>query len=344
MPSAARWTEQEIDEMRLLAKDHCMSVVADKLHRPQTSVRVKAKSLGIEFAKSSNHWTASDTDQLLALWGTTSVDSLADKLGKSRSGVYSKAKLLGLPEAAYKKPSLLKTIHRLCSTCKNANDRPAPAMKCSSCFKGPRKPTGTGWASRRCKNCNQGYKGKTRDFCERSCKTEYNTKQRMTVLGFSDEMKLCKKCNEAKVIWKFNLDSSRKDKVHPYCRECQKDSKALTAINARNRRLLTFYGITLSEYNDLLASQDGHCAMCPAAPQPEKNLAVDHDHISGAVRGLLCLPCNKYKLGQLTIEDVDRIYNYLHNPPADTFFGQRRFVPTGMEKPKKSRKRRSKKS
>ncbi len=39
----------------------------------------------------------------------------------------------------------------------------------------------------------------------------------------------------------------------------------------------------------LLAAQDGRCAIChEVAPR----LAIDHDHSTGAVRGILCDPCN----------------------------------------------------
>lgn len=318
-----------------------MSDVADKLHRPQTSVRVKAKQLGINFVTYENAWTIEKDILLKQLWDTEPVDSIASKLNQSRSGVYSRAKFLGLSKTKYKKPSQLqKSKERLCINCKNVNDRSAPSLKCSNCFKGPRKPKGTGWVARRCKNCDQGYSGKTREFCIKDCKSEFLTKERMKIVGNLDTLKQCKACSEEKVIWLFNLDSSRKDKVHPYCRECQKTNKQLTATAARNRRLLNFYGITLDEYDLLLKSQNGHCAMCPAIPL-DKNLAVDHDHNTGAVRGLLCLTCNKYKLGQLTITDVDNIYNYLHNPPANKVFGAVRYVPEGMEKPKRKRKRRT---
>lgn len=50
------------------------------------------------------------------------------------------------------------------------------------------------------------------------------------------------------------------------------------------------YGITLEQYNELLARQGGVCAICGGEDQ--KRLAVDHDHKTGKVRGLLCARCN----------------------------------------------------
>jgi hypothetical protein len=51
-------------------------------------------------------------------------------------------------------------------------------------------------------------------------------------------------------------------------------------------------GVTPDEYNRLLAAQDGHCALCPNTPKTRR-LSVDHDHRTGAVRGLLCYRCNR---------------------------------------------------
>lgn len=51
-------------------------------------------------------------------------------------------------------------------------------------------------------------------------------------------------------------------------------------------------GLTLDAYDDLLASQGGHCALCPAIPKTRR-LDTDHDHRTGKVRGLLCHRCNR---------------------------------------------------
>lgn len=57
------------------------------------------------------------------------------------------------------------------------------------------------------------------------------------------------------------------------------------------------YGITLKDYDELLQKQNGKCAICQQI-EIKKNqhglvsLAVDHDHKTGKVRGLLCSKCN----------------------------------------------------
>ena len=55
------------------------------------------------------------------------------------------------------------------------------------------------------------------------------------------------------------------------------------------------YGLTPESYQRLVNGQHGLCAICGADPAG-KRLCVDHDHSTGAVRGLLCKHCN-YVLG-----------------------------------------------
>ena len=50
------------------------------------------------------------------------------------------------------------------------------------------------------------------------------------------------------------------------------------------------YNITPKDYNILLQKQYGVCAICMCSTV--KALYVDHDHITGKIRGLLCSSCN----------------------------------------------------
>jgi hypothetical protein len=65
----------------------------------------------------------------------------------------------------------------------------------------------------------------------------------------------------------------------------------------RGNRFRSRYGITLDDYNEMLERQGGTCARCKQPPGLLR-LAVDHDHYTGRVRGLLCGACNTY-LGRL---------------------------------------------
>jgi len=52
------------------------------------------------------------------------------------------------------------------------------------------------------------------------------------------------------------------------------------------------YGLTGHELLHLAREQEFRCAICRAEPETGRRLAVDHDHETGAVRGLLCRRCN----------------------------------------------------
>lgn len=65
--------------------------------------------------------------------------------------------------------------------------------------------------------------------------------------------------------------------------------------------LMVKYGITKEQYNTLLLTQDGKCAVCGnenIVNGKHKMLCVDHNHETGKVRGLLCDNCNR-ALGQV---------------------------------------------
>jgi hypothetical protein len=65
-------------------------------------------------------------------------------------------------------------------------------------------------------------------------------------------------------------------------------------------QLQTLYGITVQEYDLLLNKQDNQCAICGTeACMTGRVFAVDHNHDTGEVRGLLCGKCN-IGLGQFS--------------------------------------------
>ncbi len=64
------------------------------------------------------------------------------------------------------------------------------------------------------------------------------------------------------------------------------------AETVRAGHLRRAFGITVKQYDKLLADQCGMCAICAQRPKRIR-LAVDHDHVTGFVRGLLCARCNR---------------------------------------------------
>lgn len=68
---------------------------------------------------------------------------------------------------------------------------------------------------------------------------------------------------------------------------CSRDCKS-------RHRVVSNYGLTRVAYNGMLEAQNGGCAICGAvaADAIGRRLVVDHDHLTGNVRGLLCSACN----------------------------------------------------
>lgn len=135
-------------------------------------------------------------------------------------------------------------------------------------------------------------------------------------------MKKCAKCNNSKSLDDFPADKRTKSGRQSWCRKCQNDFRTdkynsdpkyrratldrakkwykNNSVVTKNGDLIRTFGITLAQYDELLTKQYGLCAICD---KPEtildkrsgklKSLAVDHDHITGKIRGLLCSQCNR---------------------------------------------------
>lgn len=110
------------------------------------------------------------------------------------------------------------------------------------------------------------------------------------------------------------------------------------ALTPRDAYLRRTYGITEAQYLELLDHQGGACAICGRKPAPGKNLHVDHNHRSGAVRGLLCMTCNHDLLGRRDKDPglFQRAHDYLVDPPAEAVLGTH-VVPTRPKRKKSPR-------
>ena len=144
-------------------------------------------------------------------------------------------------------------------------------------------------------------------------KSGYVPRQR-TLLPPRDpgETKTCSKCGVTKTFAEFSLSreatETRNAVYRSHCKECQAtaarqwfaDNPERANENRRRWNLQNTYGLTVAEYNALLREQGGVCAVCGKDEQNTRRrtgkqlrLAVDHCHDTGAVRGLLCLKCNR---------------------------------------------------
>jgi hypothetical protein len=76
-------------------------------------------------------------------------------------------------------------------------------------------------------------------------------------------------------------------------REHAKVYRVRKAAEIRDRRLRKTYGLSPEGYAALVSAQGGRCAICLDPLVAERRRThVDHDHATGAVRGILCADCN----------------------------------------------------
>jgi hypothetical protein len=94
-------------------------------------------------------------------------------------------------------------------------------------------------------------------------------------------------------------------------------------------RLLSKYGLTLDDFARMMADQGGGCWICFRPPK-KASLHVDHNHKTGAVRGLLCGMCNRKLIG---------IIERLQVPPERLLAYCQLFGITGLSREQRAAKR-----
>ena len=118
----------------------------------------------------------------------------------------------------------------------------------------------------------------------------------------------CNRCSKT-------LTSQRQRKK--YCYACERLVKRERLDKQHDAYVCKTYGLKPGDYQRLYVAQDGRCYICRRATGKTRRLAVDHDHVTGLVRGLLCKPCNRM-LGHArdNPEFFTRARTYLLEPPA----------------------------
>ena len=94
----------------------------------------------------------------------------------------------------------------------------------------------------------------------------------------------------------FYNDKASKDGKGRWCKECKKKQKKSEQAKLDSWRfnIMERYGVTESQYLEMLESQGNVCAICGKTPEENgRRLSIDHDHKTGRVRGLLCIGCNR---------------------------------------------------
>lgn len=104
------------------------------------------------------------------------------------------------------------------------------------------------------------------------------------------------------------------DRVNAYHRARRSDPAVKRA--ERSAYLQRKYGVSIEEYEAMLARQGGGCGICGKAPSSRISLHVDHDHGTGRIRGLLCFVCNS-SLGELDDPELLRAALRYVEPPGE---------------------------
>jgi len=109
--------------------------------------------------------------------------------------------------------------------------------------------------------------------------------------------KECKICSEDKPLSEFYKKKDGKLGRDAICTPCRKGRYKTHKPTAESKRLYevkTKYGLSPEEYKDLIEDSNNSCSICGISPDnlEKKWLCVDHDHVTGKVRGLLCNKCN----------------------------------------------------
>lgn len=106
-----------------------------------------------------------------------------------------------------------------------------------------------------------------------------------------DTINECPKCKAAR-----HLEWRRKNREHclAYHRNYTRTHPEKMRAFYRKRELWRKYGISILDYDNILLSQGGKCALC-GSDNPKGYFGrfhVDHDHKTNKIRGLICGNCN----------------------------------------------------
>ncbi len=190
----------------------------------------------------------------------------------------------------------------------------------------PGRYDGTGRLRNECRECDNASKR------ERYAETKGGRLEAKKTLRESDP-KRCIKCGEIKPLDQFGVHNREKGQHRNMCRDCSSawlkeynkspegqkvrgdyreqnkekmevyqelyrndpEKQKLAKEYHRKYDLMKQFGLTPDDYDEILNKQNGRCAVCKSDrfDSKRKTLAVDHDHVTGKVRGLFCRRCNQ---------------------------------------------------
>ncbi len=109
----------------------------------------------------------------------------------------------------------------------------------------------------------------------------------------SPDVKWCPQCRQEVPRTGFGSNRSSRDGLTAYCRPCHnrrmRELRLERHGSTRDFHLKRRYGLTSADVDRMVEEQGGVCAVCRTRPPQH----VDHDHLTGLVRGVLCSTCNQ---------------------------------------------------
>ena len=139
-----------------------------------------------------------------------------------------------------------------------------------------------------------------------------------------EQIKFCSRCKTEKGVSNFCKNKGTKDGLRSWCRSCsteyirerrKKIPKKIRYYRSKKYNLKQ-YGIGLDTYNKIFQKQQGCCAICGIhQSQLKRALSVEHNHLTGEVRGLTCIKCNMglggFRVDEKGVELLEVAINYL---------------------------------
>lgn len=99
-------------------------------------------------------------------------------------------------------------------------------------------------------------------------------------------LKKCTQCKVIKPITEYSFLKREKSHRASECKACH--NKRSRAVWLKN-----LYGLTPEKYEAMYLRQEGRCGLCGNLNLESRGLHVDHNHVTGKIRSLLCGNCNR---------------------------------------------------
>ena len=143
-----------------------------------------------------------------------------------------------------------------------------------------------------------------RKYREHLCEKQrmYNASHRDSIR--SSNRKRYHANREQRLAYRQDYYKANEQRCKDTAKRCRLKKPEKYRRSIRRCHLNRKYGLTLEQYQQMYDSQEGKCAICGNS-NGDKLLAVDHNHSTSKVRGLLCTPCNA-RLSMFEDEEWER--------------------------------------